>query len=291
MAITLSSNETLATEQRVTQQTALIVAMAMRIYEVGATYRLVEPDRFAVTSPDGDGCSILVSASEFHQILSVVRSLKACNAIRGRTRKTVKSYHSANKAYWLGALAADGCIYYKQNKWIFQFIVSQADQEWLYTFRDEIQSTHPLRVLPGGFGTPCIRLVIVNQQFTMPLIEIGLKSEDILNRIPERLWPHFIRGLFDGDGCIHKDVGKPRHTGYVPWTLVWSLLSQSPILLQHIQAIFQQSCNIAPSKMRFHNNAWKLAVRGNRQVKRIAEYMYPEGQYPFLARKREKFVF
>jgi hypothetical protein len=199
------------------------------------------------------------------------------------------SIDSPDKAYWLGALAADGCIYHKQNKWVFQFLVAEKDQQWLQAFRDAIHSTHPFRILPGGFGTPCIRLTIVNQQFCTPLREIGLKSDDILTRLPESLRCHFIRGLSDGDGCIRTAIGKPRHTGYIPQVLQWSLVSQSYELLQSIQVVIAKYCDITPQKMRFHSNVWEWRVRGNKQVKRIAEYLYPNGTYSFLTRKRDKF--
>jgi len=200
------------------------------------------------------------------------------------------SIDSPGKAYWLGALAADGCIYHMQNKWMFQFIVAEKDRQWLQALQNAIRSTHPLRVLPGGFGTLCVRLIIVNQLFCLPLVEIGLKSGDILNRIPESLWCHFIRGLFDGDRCIRLDIGKQRHTGYIPWTLAWSLQSQSHDLLQSIQSVLAECCDLTPQRMRFRHNVWEWTVRGNQQVMRIAHYLYPDGVYPFLERKREKFV-
>jgi hypothetical protein len=195
-----------------------------------------------------------------------------------------------NKAYWLGALAADGCVYWHQNKWVFQLMVAEKDQDWLLAFRSAIGSSHPIRTLLGGFGTPCRKLLITNQILCQSLLSIGYKSDDILERVPEHLWCHFIRGLFDGDGSIRMDKGKPRHTGYVPQTLVWKLTSQSDLLLKSIQRVFERYCDITPSKMYFGNNAWQLAVRGNRQVKRIAQYIYPDGDYAFLARKREKFT-
>jgi hypothetical protein len=198
------------------------------------------------------------------------------------------SIDTSDKAYWLGALAADGCIYYMQNKWVFNFTVAEKDQQWLQAFRDAIQSTHPFRVRLGGFGTPCVRLEIINQQFCTSLKEIGFKSSDILKRIPEHLWCHFIRGLSDGDGCVRLDVGKPRHTGYIPHTLQWSLVSQSRELLLIIQTVMAEQCRFTPQKMRFHFNVWEWKVRGNKQVKRVAQYLYPDGTYPFLPRKREK---
>ena len=40
------------------------------------------------------------------------------------------------KAYWLGTLAADGCLYYNHIKWVLQFIISEKDHEWFYAFSD-----------------------------------------------------------------------------------------------------------------------------------------------------------
>jgi hypothetical protein len=114
-----------------------------------------------------------------------------------------------HKAYWLGVLAADGCVYYTHNKWRFQFIVAEKDQSWLLMFRNEVGSNHPVRILPGGFGTPCCRFVVTNQDFCSTLLTLNFKSADILQRVAEALRPHFIRGLFDGDGSIRKERGIP----------------------------------------------------------------------------------
>ena len=195
-----------------------------------------------------------------------------------------------NKAYWLGALAADGCVYYTQNKWRFQFIVAEKDRSWLLMFRNEVGSNHPVRILPGGFGTPCIRFVVTNQDFCSTLLTLNFKSADILQRVSEPLRPHFIRGLFDGDGSIRNERGTPRPTGYIPQTLEWALVSQSRELLESLQSVFVLSCNVALNKLSFHNNVWRWKVRGNKQVMRIAAFLYPEGEYCYLPRKRELFV-
>jgi hypothetical protein len=129
-----------------------------------------------------------------------------------------------------------------------------------------------------------------NQALCKSLLVIRFKSEDVLCHIPEELHPHFIRGLSDGDGCFRKEFGKPRHTGYIPQTLEWSLVNQSNILLEHLQTIFASHCAIPLNKLRFYNHAWIWRVRGSRQVMRIASYFYPEGTYDFLPRKRMLFV-
>ncbi len=57
------------------QEAAIIVTIATQIYEAGAAYRSVEPNMYEVT-PD-NGCTTLMSAAQFHAVLSLVRSLKS----------------------------------------------------------------------------------------------------------------------------------------------------------------------------------------------------------------------
>jgi hypothetical protein len=54
--------------KKVNQETDIVVAMATRIYEVGATYRSVEPDMYEVTPDNGE--TTLMSVYQFHTTLS-----------------------------------------------------------------------------------------------------------------------------------------------------------------------------------------------------------------------------
>jgi hypothetical protein len=76
-----STLEGLANLNVANQETDMLVAMATRIYEGGAVYRLVDPDMFEVQSPDGNDKAIIVSADQFRMTLSLVRSLKSCTSI------------------------------------------------------------------------------------------------------------------------------------------------------------------------------------------------------------------
>ena len=194
-----------------------------------------------------------------------------------------------DKAYWLGVLAADGCVSNAGNKWRLELMLAEKDCDWLQSFRTAISSTHPIRSVFGGFGTPCCKLAITNQSLCVSLLALEFKSSAVLEHVPSQLYCHFIRGLFDGDGYIRHEMGTPRHTGYVPHTPEWSLVSQSHELLERLQHAFAQACDIPMNKLSFHNNAWRWKVRGNKQVKRIWAFLYPEGDYPFLPRKRDLF--
>jgi len=72
-----------ALQERVepSQEANIIVTMATQIYEVGATYRPIEPDMFEVTSLDSTRKTTLMSAHQFHATLSLIRSLKSFTSI------------------------------------------------------------------------------------------------------------------------------------------------------------------------------------------------------------------
>ena len=72
----MARTNTLTVEQKVHQETDMIVAMATRIFDVGALYCPVEPDMYKVQSPDGTDDAVIVSARQFRQILSIAHTLR-----------------------------------------------------------------------------------------------------------------------------------------------------------------------------------------------------------------------
>ena len=200
--------------------------------------------------------------------------------------------NSADKAYWIGVMAADGYIQsLSKSKLRLVFEVSKADQSWVEEFLNDVQSNHPIvsrSRKDSDYGArESVSVSITRHRFVAPLFDMQIKTSRVFDFIPADLMPHFIRGVFDGDGCIVFERDKPRHTGYVPTRYRWILTSHSEDFLKQVQIQLFRSCDINPSKLLF-NKAWRLQVGGSRQVKRIGDYLYPFGEYPFLARKREK---
>jgi hypothetical protein len=111
------------------------------------------------------------------------------------------------KAYWLGFIVADGHIQKDGRK---TSLISK-DKEVLEKFKVAIKSNHPI-----GTNTyydartskyyTSHSLQIGSKHFTHHLINQGVtnakSSQCVFPEIPETLYPHFVRGLFDGDGCI-----------------------------------------------------------------------------------------
>lgn len=119
-----------------------------------------------------------------------------------------KIIDTEEKAYFLGFLYADGAIYAnnKNNRHYFHLTLHSSDLEILEVFKKSIPTNVPLRYYSKRNHTS---LMISSEKMTKDLINLGCmpcKSFKIrfptVEQVPDNFVRHFIRGYFDGDGCI-----------------------------------------------------------------------------------------
>lgn len=110
------------------------------------------------------------------------------------------------KAYWLGFLYADGNVHYHNKSWRIELTLQQQDFEHLKKYSSFI----------GYYGEPkyrentkAYRICTGSRRMAEQLIEKGCVPKKSLilkfpsyDIVPKELMRHFIRGYFDGDGCI-----------------------------------------------------------------------------------------
>lgn len=121
-----------------------------------------------------------------------------------------KTIDSEEKAYWLGFLYADGYVG-KSSK--MELCLKYSDMDHLRKFRDVISPTLPIQPrvirLKKREYKAC-RISFTNNIIKQQLGDLGCyncKSHSLkFSRkiVDLKLMPHFIRGYFDGDGCIFK---------------------------------------------------------------------------------------
>jgi len=113
----------------------------------------------------------------------------------------------------------------------------------------------------------------------------GNKSEsltgDILNRIPKESLHHFIRGYFDGDGCVRFSLIDNRKEFAVD-------IAGTQDFLTALKKHMIYSLNLSNVQIRKDKGVFRLAWGGNLQVRRIKEYLYQDSTI-YLERKKEKF--
>ncbi len=121
-----------------------------------------------------------------------------------------KKIDSKAKAYVLGYWVADGHLGKIKNGYKINFTSKDKDQ--ILLIKNLLQSEHKIYKRNDG----CYYLDIKVKDIYDSLLELGFdrdKSKSaIYPNLREDLHPHFIRGVFDGDGCISYDV---KHNKYV----------------------------------------------------------------------------
>lgn len=168
--------------------------------------------------------SIIETAKHFNVSYETVRNVLRNNGIVSNKKKPVysntlivdffKNIDTESKAYFLGLIKADGYIDHQRNR--FALRLQERDVEILHRFCDALnlpqsrlnkivrtsQSIHH-----SENRSDCYELAITHTEFVSYFKDV--KFESILEKIPEHLVYHFIRGYFDGDGCIsYKEIKK-----------------------------------------------------------------------------------
>nr|DAI15630.1 MAG TPA: endonuclease [Caudoviricetes sp.] len=119
--------------------------------------------------------------------------------------KYFDNIYSEAKAYILGFIAADG--YVVHNRFIIS--INSQDKNILEKIKYEINSTHLIVDFIKDDKYLHSKLSINSVKLCSKLAEYGLLSpksltmKNIIKYIPKDLVFHFMRGYFDGDGCIH----------------------------------------------------------------------------------------
>lgn len=127
-----------------------------------------------------------------------------------------KDIDSENKAYWLGFLFADGYVRKNHDKTgnekggYLELSLKIDDKYHVQNFLDDVGSTAPIneRIIHlNGKEYKAVRAFVSSIKFVNHLISHGCveKKSLILTKptgVPNELISHFVRGYFDGDGCV-----------------------------------------------------------------------------------------
>lgn len=115
--------------------------------------------------------------------------------------------NSPEKAYFLGLLYSDGCIF-KSKDWESYSIIfgqSEINKDIVYKINNLLESTYPIQ--SNLIGSKLFyKIELKSEQMFKDLQKLGVEPNKSLTcvfpNINEKLISHFIRGLFDGDGCV-----------------------------------------------------------------------------------------
>ena len=125
---------------------------------------------------------------------------------------------SHNMAYILGFLASDGGVSKSSNH--FSIDIQRADEEILYKIKDELSYEGPIEHYTNNSGHEYSRLRVCSYTIKQDLAHYGIIPHKTFTLVPptfldERYFISYIRGYFDGDGCICTDYKKYKYNWYI----------------------------------------------------------------------------
>lgn len=184
--------------------------------------------------------------------------------------------------YFLGLLYADGNITDKN-----AVQIELIDLELIKKFKCYMQTDKPIyHRTRNNTITESHAFTFSNQIIGRRLNDLGIvpRKSLILSfpDIPEKSVSHFIRGYFDGDGCISIIEGKT--TKRLRFCLIGTL-----DMLSKIQEILICKLGINKTKLIQKNlNVYELHIKKQYDVKLIRNFLYQNSSV-FLSRKKEIF--
>lgn len=238
---------------------------------------------------------------------------KANLAIKTASKAKQKYYINENifdnidteeKAYWLGYLYADGNVS-RTNR--VRLSLAEQDYEILEKFSNFIFNQNRIKkyILPKNkSGQNLVYVDVCNKHIANQLTNLGCPpNKTFILKFPEwlnnNLYNHFIRGYFDGDGCLSINICNNKSKGIKTKSIIVSqslnanfdLLSTKEFV-NKLQFIFND-LNIHSTIYKRHknrdNNNFTLKVSGNRQIEKLMNWLYKDATI-FLNRKNIKYL-
>lgn len=199
--------------------------------------------------------------------------------------------NTRDKAYWLGFIYADGCIMKnKRGQDILQ--IGLAETEPLEKFKKYLKCNKPIHQhqTTNSYNdtiSTAYNFTINSNKIVSDLEKWGVvERKSLILTFPtflsQELLFHFIRGYFDGDGCVYiQQKGNHKYVlSEICGTKEFLEVLQSHLTFLHKNHIYKEN--------RRATNCWKLKLACENTIK-MYHLLYKECDDLYLSRKKEKF--
>ena len=183
------------------------------------------------------------------------------------------------KAYWLGFLYADGYVNNRQ----VELTLKADDLEHIEKFKNFMKSNHKISYRKD---INAYRITICSTKIAYDLNNLGcVQAKSLIltfpteEQVPNDLIHHFMRGYFDGDGCISYGQGQYR----------LCILGTSDFLDEYENYILNVLDRTNRNKRKLNGQASSIQYAGTKQVNKIYNFLYKNATI-YLERKYNKFL-
>lgn len=192
-------------------------------------------------------------------------------------------------AYILGWMFSDGNV--SEEKGTFRIKLSIKDAEVLENFRAILKTEAPLysvdQVVPSKKYIAKYKMLRINsRKMCQDLIRLGCVPNKmhkfVLPEMPKPLISHFVRGYFDGDGCISFNY---------PNTIKVRIVSSNQRFIVWLCNIIEDILNIPTNckKTSTVKNLWQCEYYGD-NARKFCDWMYLDSEGLNLKRKKIRFL-
>ena len=222
-----------------------------------------------------------------------------------------EAIETERQAYILGFIYSDGCVEKHPTTSALTFSQLEQDADILYKIKEELQSDYPMfnavQKINGKIKT---RFYAYSRKLCEDLVKLGATPRKSLTLtfpffLKKELLPHFIRGYFDGDGCIwdgkrkkmvvkdktKKEGKRERIVHNVKFTFTGTdtfIIDLQNILCKEI-GLKKNKINYYRAKNRSTNeHVCTMEYSGRGNIKKLYDYMYKDATI-YGERKFKKF--
>jgi hypothetical protein len=205
---------------------------------------------------------------------------------------------SSDKAYFLGLLYADGCVYPPDRKMTIS--LQQGDRAILDSMREKIGSDKPLYFRPpyskvNKHGATINShghyvLAVINEKMVSDLVSHGViqrKSKNLtFPKIQQELIHHFIRGFFDGDGGM--SLSRNDRSCCLSFMANIEFLEVLKIHINNFTGINFSK----PFRKHCKSDVYYMTFTTKSEISKLYDFIYGKDEKDILclSRKRDKFI-
>lgn len=271
--------------------------MEYRLNRTGRRIRWTDSQtKYIVDKYVNDFCTIAGIAKEFGCDPDAIERILRDLHIQIRSRREMHPRYSSyfhtidtgEKAYWLGLLYTDGCVASEKNG-KHRVALGMIDREHIQKFLNAIGAVrNKITVVhPSGFmnASDIYYASVYDKEMHGDLIMHGCiprktKIIDTVPSMPKEYIFDFVRGYFDGDGCIRYDSNRNCYR--------MSFVCGSEGFLQSLQIILDVP-HLSRSRSGSNGGAFHLDIAARSDLLRIITNMYEHStEDSRLNRKYEK---
>lgn len=195
---------------------------------------------------------------------------------------------SHEKAYFLGLITTDGCVFWKNKKNAFLSIELKASDK--YILEEFMRLMKCNRKLVFNKKSRTYTATITSSKLVKQLENYNIKSnssftQEMSKNIPSEYLSSYIRGIIDGDGSFgfYSRPNRKVHSKSM------RLCSGSKIFLEQFIDVLTQTLNIEPVEI--HKNkkdhTFSIEIKRNNDLETLINFLYKSDNEPCLLRKRE----